>query len=43
MILNKIDLNLTEKSLDLVNFVNFAEAPQGRVGGTPHPPIGEPC
>ena len=29
IILNKIDVNLTEKSLDLVNFVNFADAPQG--------------
>ena len=33
IILNKIDV----KSLDLVNFVNFADAPQGVKGGTPHP------
>ena len=32
IILNKIDVNLNEKSLDLVNFVNFAEAPQGGRG-----------
>ena len=35
IILNKIDVNLTEKSLDLVNFVNFADAPQGG-RGYPH-------
>ena len=32
IILNKIDVNLTEKSLDLVNFVNFADASQEGVG-----------
>ena len=43
IILKKIDVNLTEKNLDLVNFVNFADAPRGVGDGTPTPPIGEPC
>ena len=37
IILNKIDVNLTEKSLDLVDFVNFADAPQGGRGYYPTP------
>ena len=34
IILNKINVNLTEKSLDLVNFVGSADALQKGVGGT---------
>ena len=41
--MDKINVNLTELSLDLVNFVGSADALQG-VGGTiPPPPIGDPC
>ena len=43
IILNKINIKFFEKSLDLANFVNFADLPQGGVRGTTPPPIGEPC
>ena len=35
--------SIRKKSLDSVDFVNFADAPQGEgVGRVPPPPIGEP-
>ena len=36
IILNKININCFEKSLDLANLVNFANLPQG-VEGNPIP------
>ena len=41
IILNKINIKFFEKSLDLANFLNFTDLPQG-VGVPPPPPIGEP-
>ena len=37
--LNKINKKNFEKSLDLANFVNFADLPQGDRGYHPHPPL----
>ena len=36
-ILNKISKKIFEKSLDLANFVNFSDLPQGGRGHHPHP------
>ena len=35
-------MNFFEKSLNLANFVNFADLPQGGRVVSPLPPIGEP-
>ena len=42
IVLDKINVNLTELSLDLANLVGSADALKG-VGVLPPPPIGEPC
>ena len=40
--MNKININIFEKSLDLANFVNFADLPQGGRGYHPHPLLASP-
>ena len=41
IVLDKINVNLTELSLDFVDFVGSADALQGVGGTTPQPPIGD--
>ena len=42
IILNKINKKRFEKSLDLANFVNFADLPQGGRGYHPNPLLANP-
>ena len=42
IILNKINIKFFEKSLDLANFVNFADLPQGGRGYPPTPLLANP-